>query len=191
MSSSPSPTPDKLWDVLPQIVGQLRNEFLLFTFGYIILIIAIGVFAPGIVDALGRELFYLLVALAFASYVGLRIADVWSKKRETQPASAPQPPPEKPNGDKPPAPPNTETPPPTPGSSTLPQKQLLDLLDRHFKEDELREFCYSEMNIDYENLGGEGKRGKARELVAYCERRSLLPRLVETIRRARPDIPLE
>jgi len=38
------------------------------------------------------------------------------------------------------------------------------------------------------SLGGEGKQAKARELVAYFRRRSMLGCLIETIRRARDRI---
>ncbi len=213
MSQNPSPTPDKLWDVLPQIVGRLRNEFLLFTFGFIILVIAVGAFAPGIVTLLGRELFYLLVVLAFIAYVSLRVMDVWSKSKQSTPAtpSVPtaQPVESKPDSPKPtsarpqkpaptsaqpkPAPPSVSRPiDPTTAATqgVLSRKQLLEIIDQNFSEDELRELCYNELQIDYENLSGEGKRGKGRELIAYCERRVLVTKLVEAIRRARPDIAL-
>ena len=79
MSTDPSPVPQKVWEALPDIIGRLKNEFLLFTLGYFILVIAVGVFAPGVIDLLGRALFYLLVVLAFLAYVGLRVWDTWIK----------------------------------------------------------------------------------------------------------------
>jgi hypothetical protein len=42
--------------------------------------------------------------------------------------------------------------------------------------------------VDYENLPGEGKADKARELIAYLERRHSLWQLVKMGRRLRPDI---
>ncbi len=60
------------------------------------------------------------------------------------------------------------------------------LLDR-FNEEELRTLCF-DMALDYDMLPGRGKEGKARELLAYLERRNRLPELVELMLRARPDI---
>ncbi|MCA9978354.1 MAG: tetratricopeptide repeat protein, partial [Anaerolineales bacterium] len=42
--------------------------------------------------------------------------------------------------------------------------------------------------MDYEMLPGQGKGGKARELVAYLDRRNRLTELVENLRHLRPDI---
>lgn len=59
---------------------------------------------------------------------------------------------------------------------------LLDL----FNEDELRTLCF-DMALDYEMLPGQGKGGKARELVAYLERRNRLAELLENLHRLRPN----
>ena len=50
---------------------------------------------------------------------------------------------------------------------------LRDILVTYFNDGELRDLCF-DLGIDYENLGGEGKAGKARELVAYCVRHNRL-----------------
>ena len=84
MSEPTSPQP-KFWDVLPQIIGKLKNEFLLVTLGIFILVIAIGVFAPGVVDSLGRGFFYLLVVLAWLAYLIVRVLEAWLKVRQTRP----------------------------------------------------------------------------------------------------------
>ena len=39
-----------------------------------------------------------------------------------------------------------------------------------FGEGELKDLCF-DLGIDYEDLPGQGKADKARELVAHCERR--------------------
>lgn len=80
MSKNPSPVPEKFWEALPDIIGKLKNEFLLFTLGYFLLVIAVGVLAPDVIVLLGRGLFYMLIALAFLAYVGLRVWDTWDKK---------------------------------------------------------------------------------------------------------------
>jgi hypothetical protein len=40
-------------------------------------------------------------------------------------------------------------------------------------------------------LGGDGKSGKARELIAYLERRNRLGELVQLINRERPEANLD
>jgi tetratricopeptide (TPR) repeat protein len=63
---------------------------------------------------------------------------------------------------------------------------LRDILSTYFNVDELRNLCF-DLNILYEDLGGEGKSGKARELVAYCQRRDRLAELEAACRRLRPN----
>ena len=62
---------------------------------------------------------------------------------------------------------------------------LLQSLARSFTLDELRSLCF-ELNIPYEDLGGEGLSGKARELLLWAERHGRLPELLAALRRARP-----
>ena len=63
---------------------------------------------------------------------------------------------------------------------------LLDILTTYFNDSELRELCFG-LDIDYENLVGQGKREKARELIAYCERYSHVRELEEAICNLRPN----
>jgi hypothetical protein len=86
--------PARFWDALPQIIGKLTNEFLLVTLGILILVVAIGVFAPGVVESLGRAFFYLLVVLAWLAYLIVRALDAWLKLRA--PSEAPTAPPSAP-----------------------------------------------------------------------------------------------
>jgi len=78
-----------------------------------------------------------------------------------------------------------------PGS--VPSGPLWDLvklregLDQHFNDSELRTLCF-DSGIDYDNLPGEDKAAKARELVAHCERRGRTAELVELCRRLRPKV---
>ena len=65
--------------------------------------------------------------------------------------------------------------------------ELYQILTRRFDEEELRTLCYY-LEIDYDSLRGEGKAAKARELIAYLDRRGQIPKLWETGRRLRPDI---
>ena len=66
--------------------------------------------------------------------------------------------------------------------------ELHKLLVKHLNEEELRTLCFS-LKVDYDILGGEGKAGKARELVLYLSRRARLLELVESAKAQRPDVP--
>jgi hypothetical protein len=61
-------------------------------------------------------------------------------------------------------------------------------LKSQFSLEELKSLC-SDLGIDYEDLGGEGKEGKARELIAYCQRRKWLDRLLTMCTALRPQFP--
>ena len=63
-------------------------------------------------------------------------------------------------------------------------RRILTLL---FDEEELRTLCF-DLNVDYDSLRGEGKAGKARELVALTERLGQLELLEAAVRRERPDL---
>ena len=64
--------------------------------------------------------------------------------------------------------------------------QLRELL-KSFSDNELRDVCF-ELRMDYEDLPGEGKSGKARELISYLDRCGRLAELVAVGKRLRPDI---
>jgi len=66
-------------------------------------------------------------------------------------------------------------------------KIILDLLVHTFDLEELRTLCF-ELGIPYDELGGEGLRGKGRELLLYAERRKQLPQLLTALRRERPTV---
>jgi hypothetical protein len=66
--------------------------------------------------------------------------------------------------------------------------RLRQVLDERFDVGELRTLCF-DLGIDYDNLPGERKADKARELVSYLERHNRLSRLVALGRVRRPDIP--
>jgi hypothetical protein len=53
--------------------------------------------------------------------------------------------------------------------STTHLTQLRDQIDQTFDEEELRGLCFA-LKIDYDNLCGESKADKIRELLAYCQR---------------------
>jgi len=57
----------------------------------------------------------------------------------------------------------------------------------HFDEDELRTLCLL-LNIDYESLGGDGKRAKAERLVGYLDRRGRSEELLGKLDQLRPRV---
>jgi hypothetical protein len=59
-----------------------------------------------------------------------------------------------------------------------------------FNDSELRDLCF-DMNVDYESLSGENKADKARELIAFCERRQSVPDLVARCWELRPKVEWE
>jgi uncharacterized protein len=60
--------------------------------------------------------------------------------------------------------------------------QLLQTLTDHFSDDELRTLCFK-LGVDYEDLPGQSRAAKARELVAYCERHDRVVDLEEECRK--------
>ncbi|MCB8942484.1 MAG: hypothetical protein H6658_01790 [Ardenticatenaceae bacterium] len=72
--------------------------------------------------------------------------------------------------------------------NVLPLPSLVEIhqkLMAYFNESDLRHLCFT-LNIEYDNLTGKTRRGKARELVLYFEKQERLAELVATCRRERP-----
>lgn len=65
--------------------------------------------------------------------------------------------------------------------------QLRQLLTTHFDLEELRMLCF-DLDVDYDDLRGEGKTNKARELVAYLGRRGRIAELVFVCSQLRPNV---
>jgi hypothetical protein len=65
--------------------------------------------------------------------------------------------------------------------------RLRQILVERFNTEELRTLCY-DLGVAFDELGGTNRAGKARELVAYLERRQRLGDLIRTGKRQRPDI---
>jgi HEAT repeat protein len=66
--------------------------------------------------------------------------------------------------------------------------ELRQILPKRFDKDELRDLCF-DLGVVYEDLPGKGRKGKARELVAYCERRERIAELIAVGKEQRPDVP--
>jgi hypothetical protein len=57
----------------------------------------------------------------------------------------------------------------------------------HFNMEEVRTLCL-ELGITYDELGGEGLRGRIREMLLHAHRHSRLPALLAALRRERPAV---
>ncbi|MFN8475941.1 MAG: SIR2 family protein [Anaerolineae bacterium] len=72
--------------------------------------------------------------------------------------------------------------------------QLRDNIRDHFNKDELDDLCFTYLGkygIRYDDLPGDGLGAQARSLVELCERRNLLPQLVDACKKARPEVSWE
>lgn len=66
--------------------------------------------------------------------------------------------------------------------------RLRDMLIKHGTLEDLRTIC-NNLAIDYESVpGGDNKSAKARELVAFCDRRMKLPQLVAACQEVLPEV---
>jgi hypothetical protein len=64
-------------------------------------------------------------------------------------------------------------------------RQLLDVLDSRFNTSEIRDICFA-LGVDYDNLQGETKRGKAQSLIEYHQHRDQISGLESEVSRRRP-----
>jgi formylglycine-generating enzyme required for sulfatase activity len=65
--------------------------------------------------------------------------------------------------------------------------QLHQFLVDHFSLDDLKTLCFY-LDVEFDDLGGDGRVGKARELVLLARRQSRLERLDEMLRRMQPEV---
>lgn len=64
---------------------------------------------------------------------------------------------------------------------------LHEILTKRFDDEELRDLCFK-LNVEYQDLPGGGRSGKARELVILLERQDRLAELVKLGKKLRPEI---
>ncbi len=65
--------------------------------------------------------------------------------------------------------------------------ELYTTIEKYFNVSELQDLS-SALDVDYENLGGNNKTDKCRELVTYLQRRERLSELVECCQQQRPNV---
>jgi len=70
------------------------------------------------------------------------------------------------------------------------QANLRDQLATYFSDSELNDLCF-DLNIDYQNLPGQTKQEKARELIIYCQHHGLLENLISRCQELRPHLSWE
>jgi hypothetical protein len=68
--------------------------------------------------------------------------------------------------------------------------ELRKNLSTYFSLDELNTLCF-DLGIDFDNLGGETKEGKARELVKYSYRNGRLEELLKGAKQSKPNVDWE
>lgn len=96
---------------------------------------------------------------------------------ETTPASTAAAPP----AEAPPAPPA----PPAPDDDNARRVRLAHFIDAFFDREELQKLCF-ELGIDFDNLAGEKKDTKARNLVVHMDNRGRLAQLEQKLAAERP-----
>jgi len=67
---------------------------------------------------------------------------------------------------------------------------LADQISRYFDLEETRDLCFR-LGNEYDDLRGEGKRGRVRELVRALERNGRLPELLPLLQKLRPSVEWE
>jgi hypothetical protein len=67
------------------------------------------------------------------------------------------------------------------------RKNILKLIVKHFSIDELKKLCFHLSFVEYDDLGGEGRTGKARELIALSERVGKFEDLIKMCAKERPN----
>lgn len=65
--------------------------------------------------------------------------------------------------------------------------RLHENLAHYFSAEDLQTLCFG-LNVDFDDLPGEGKRAKARELVMYMERRGRTADLISRAKKDRPHV---
>ncbi len=73
------------------------------------------------------------------------------------------------------------------GSGEIDTVALHKEMAQAFSVSDLENLCFK-LGIDFEEVGGSGKSGKAREIILYCQRRGMLEALVDACQEERPNI---
>lgn len=66
--------------------------------------------------------------------------------------------------------------------------KLTNIFKESFNLDEIKELCFHLVDIDYENLSGDTKQSKARDLASYFHRRENINQIIQIGEQLRPEI---
>lgn len=72
----------------------------------------------------------------------------------------------------------------------MPKPVLYDRIAQHFSLDELRELAF-QLDVDFDELGGNNKNSKIKELISYMERRNQELELISFLKKSRPSFEWE
>ena len=67
------------------------------------------------------------------------------------------------------------------------RRQLRHLLDKYFNAEDIKTLCF-DLFVDFDNLSGENKAAKIRELVLHLEQNGRLPTLINRVQSLRPQV---
>jgi hypothetical protein len=76
---------------------------------------------------------------------------------------------------------------PPPRVDAVDRVRLRRLIEESFSTSELHDLCF-DLGIDHENLPGQERSARAREIIRYCERHSRLADLLREVVRLRPHL---
>lgn len=190
------PYMEALWET----IRKIRSQILLFIIAYSILLIGIAVWGPNLVVEL-KTLLYILPMLGVGGYLLYEYFQILHKRPSDQkkpvfslsvrddgqevPSETPTRKPNATSRQVDSSSPMTEVQQKGDSLHSIATTTLRDALDRYFDLEEFRGLCAG-LKVDFDNLRGEGKNAKARELVAFMERRGRLDELINAIRQSRP-----
>lgn len=76
-----------------------------------------------------------------------------------------------------------------PFSESIPPQKLAIIISTYFDDNEIQDICFR-LDVDYEELAGQTKSAKARNLVQHMKRRNRLDELMFKVRQLRPNIEI-
>jgi hypothetical protein len=76
---------------------------------------------------------------------------------------------------------------PVPRADSVDRVKLRRLIEGAFSTSELNDLCF-DLGIDHENVPGEERSARVRELIRYCERHSRIADLVRHVGSLRPHL---
>lgn len=76
-----------------------------------------------------------------------------------------------------------------PFSESIPPPKLAIIISTYFDDNEIQDICF-QLDVDYEDLAGQTKSAKVRNLIQHMERRNRLDELIIKVQQLRPNIEI-